>query len=243
MEDSKVLEEEFFQGFVCVEIPSPFEGRGMGEGWERVREVKRFKKNYRKRQKRGPMMKMYAMALIMLSMLVTGCFYAVRYDGPYEGRIVDAETGAPIEGVVVLGVWYTETPGLAGAISSYYDATETVTDKNGEFRIQGLGIKVITRVVPMDVLIFKAGYEHIGMGPWESFRGSNFYKKIVKWEGEKAIIPLRRMTMEERKNKLGPASPPSEAPLEKVILMLKEIDKDDIERGLSPRGMWNGKTY
>lgn len=42
------------------------------------------------------------------------------------------------------------------------------------------------------------------------------------------------MTMEERRKELGPPSPPSEAPKEKIKLMLKEINKDRAEQGLGP---------
>jgi hypothetical protein len=43
-------------------------------------------------------------------MFTAGCAYPIRYDGPYEGRVIEAETKQPIEGVVVLGVWYKEEP-------------------------------------------------------------------------------------------------------------------------------------
>jgi hypothetical protein len=45
--------------------------------------------------------------------------------------------------------------------------------------------------------------------------------------------------MEERKSPPGPSS---EAPFEKVRLMLKEMDRDDIERGLSSRKVWKGEN-
>ena len=181
--------------------------------------------------------------VLMVFLIVTGsCGYLARYDGPYKGKVIDADTVKPIEGVVVLGVWYKETPTPAGAVSSYYDARETVTDKNGEFEIPGMGLKILSTVAPMSVLIFKAGYEYIGLGPWESFQESEYYKKKVKWEGKKAIIPLRKLTMDERK-KSGtfPSLPPSEAQLDKVRLMLKEINKEAIERRLDPIDIWHGK--
>ena len=162
--------------------------------------------------------------------------YAARIDGPYEGRVIDADTGKPIEGVVVLGTWSEETPTPAGAVHRYYDAMETVTDKNGDFKIKGLGLLVLCNVVPMDVLIFKAGYEYLG-SPWESLKKSKYLieKKNIKWEGERAIIPLKKLTMEERK-KQGSPDFPSEAPEDKIKLILKEINKDRIERGLKPVG-------
>jgi hypothetical protein len=174
---------------------------------------------------------LFTLIFISLVLSVTSCygFAVIRKDGPYEGRVIDADTREPIEGVVVLGVWYKENPGPGGAVSEYYDATETVTDKNGEFKIDGLGLLVISNVIPMDVLIFKAGYEYES-GLWSALKK---YAKKIKWEGNKAIIPLRKLTMEERK-KQGTPDYPSEAPQEKIMLMLKEINKDRTERGLEP---------
>lgn len=165
---------------------------------------------------------------IILSLLMSCWSYAlVRYDGPYEGRIIDAEARQPIEGVVVLGVWYTETPSAAGALTKYHNAMETVTDKNGEFTIKGLGLLVMSNVLPMDVLIFKAGYTHYGMMTWKEL------KKAVKTEDNRLIIRLKKLTMEERKKQRTPDYP-SKAPQEKIMLMLQEINKDRTERGLEP---------
>ncbi|MBI4697892.1 MAG: hypothetical protein HY758_03005 [Nitrospirae bacterium] len=193
-------------------------------------------------------------ASILIVLTISSC-YAARVDGPYEGRIVDADTREHIEGVVVLGTWsrVTVTPG--GGVSSYYDAIETVTDKNGEFKIKGLGLKIMSNVAPMDVIIFKAGYEYAGGGPWEGLknRGWKGYeesydpvkkikisreiydpKKKVKFEGNKAIIPLKKLTLEERRRDMGTPSPPSDAAKEKISLILKEINKDRAEQGLNP---------
>lgn len=178
------------------------------------------------------MRKLLLLALLnILTLFLTSCsgFAVIRYDGPYKGRVIDADTGKPIEGVVVLGVWNTViiTPG--GATGNFYDAQETLSDKSGEFSIPGLGLKVLSNVAPMDVLIFKAGYEHIGMGSWESLKKATFLKEKIKWEGNKAIIPLKKWTLEERRNRFG--SYYVNIPNEKKKLLLKEIEKEYREIG------------
>jgi hypothetical protein len=183
-----------------------------------------------------------AFITVIAIMISLGCASAIRYDGPYEGRVIDAYTGEPIEGVVVLGVWNKEhiTPG--GAVSEYYDARETVTDKKGEFSIPGQGLLIASNVTPMNVLIFKAGYEYL-QTTWLGLTVDGILKQKIKWEGKKAIIPLRKLTMEERK-KAGtfPSTPPSKAPLDKVRLILKEINKEAIERGLETIDIWRGEN-
>ena len=68
---------------------------------------------------------------------LTGCALYHHY-GLYYGKVVDAETKEPLEGAAVLAVYYTQQYGLAGANDNYLDAQETVTDKNGEFKIPSL---------------------------------------------------------------------------------------------------------
>jgi hypothetical protein len=164
--------------------------------------------------------------------LQTGCMYAIRYDGAYKGKVVDETTREPIEGVVVLGVWYKTAPTVAGAVSTYYDARETVTDKNGAFEIPGKGLRIMTDLAPMEILVFKAGYDYIDLGPWEGLKESVTLSKKVKWEGEKPIIPLKKLTMEERKNRhTGKAILVPDA---KQKLLIKESNKEYSDIGLPP---------
>jgi hypothetical protein len=171
-----------------------------------------------------------AAVLNILMVLATfTCAYGIRYDGPYSGRVIDADTGAPVEGVVVLGVWNTEqiTPG--GAVHSFHDARETVTDKNGEFEIPGMGFMILENVTPMDVLIFKAGYEHIGMSSWESLKEDLILRKKIKWEGKKAIIPLKKLTLEERKKR---HIDKETFPDKKQRLLIREINREYKDIGI-----------
>jgi hypothetical protein len=183
---------------------------------------------------------------ILFSILLYGCFQRlVAYDGTYRGRIVDAETGEPLEGIVALGVWYTETPSVGGGVMSYYDAREAVTDKNGDFSIPGQGLKVATNLLPMRPIIFKAGYAYLQFF-WdkESLNDERACGATVTWDGKIPVIPLRELSPEERKKiTFSPPSPPSDAPYEKVRFYLKERNKDRIERGLKPLTEWGGVKY
>ncbi len=57
------------------------------------------------------------------------------YLAPFEGKVVDTDTKSSIEGAAVLAIYYKEVPSIAGSNSYAIDAQETLTDKNGEFRI------------------------------------------------------------------------------------------------------------
>ena len=174
---------------------------------------------------------------IMLLLLTTqGCFPAIRlfvYDGTHKGRAVDADTGKPIEGVVVLGVWRSvfATPG--GAVSDFYDARETVTDKDGNFSIPGQGVMIMSNVDVMQCLIFKAGYKYQRFD-WDTLKEGRGQRMNVKWEDNKPIIPLKRLTMEERRGQGEPPFPTEAYPKLRIPLLIKEINKDKIELGLPP---------
>jgi hypothetical protein len=167
--------------------------------------------------------------VFLLAILVTGCFsYIARYDGTYKGKVIDADTGEPVEGVVVLGTWYSI---IIGDLIRFDDARETVTDKNGEFSIPGKGLRIMSNLEPMRVMIFKAGYGYEEWS-WKSFKEVSYYKDKFKLEESYPVIGLKKLTMKERKKRGSPVRP--NIPIEKMKLMTKEISKERIERGLDP---------
>jgi hypothetical protein len=171
--------------------------------------------------------------ICMIFLIVIPTCVLVRYDGAYKGKIIDAETKKPIEGVVILGIWYKVHVGPGGGSHTFYEARETVSDRNGNFEIDGLGL-VWRLIDSMGVLIFKSGYQYIGYGMWDSFEidGGLLTKKVER-EGGRAIIPLKKLTTEERRKAATfPEYPPSKAPKDKVKLMMAEIYKERKERGI-----------
>jgi len=176
------------------------------------------------------MKKVSSVVFTIAAILATFAFaYGMRFEGSYSGKVIDAETGAPIEGAVVLGVWYTVIASAGGALHNFHDAKETLTDRNGEFRISGKGVKTLINVSPMEVMIFKAGYEHLELVLWDSLKEDRILRKKIKWEGKKAIIPLKKLTMEERRKRLGTYF--VDIPEEKQKQLIKETKKEDAEIG------------
>ena len=77
-------------------------------------------------------------------------------DGPYKGKVVDLDTGQPIEGAVVAGVW-----ALSFNFTPFCDAKETVTDKEGEFilpKASCFTLWPLAEMDRMDIVVFKPGY-------------------------------------------------------------------------------------
>lgn len=172
-----------------------------------------------------------AVALMIMSLAIltcSGCVTYFGYDGPYEGRVIDKDTRQPIEGAVVHGTWVKSHPGPGGASSSYYDSKEVLTDKAGNFKVDGMGLLIFSNMEEMEVNIFKAGYEQ-----WQSYWGSpkrsNTSAQYVEWDGDKAIIKLRRMTLEERRERV--VNSPGVVPVTKERLFLLEENRENLEIG------------
>lgn len=109
--------------------------------------------------------------LVVMSVLLmsSGCAIYHHYD-PYYGKVIDTETKAPLEGAAVLAVYYTEfQTGVAGTIGEYLDAQETVTDKNGEFKIPSNNSFTFRPLNLFDskvmFTVFKPGYGYYPMHP------------------------------------------------------------------------------
>ncbi len=174
-------------------------------------------------------MKRLAIGLICIFILIlstTGCALVHRYDA-YYGKVVDGETKEPLEGAAVLAVYNTEEYGLAGSVYHYLDAKETVTDKNGEFRIPSFMSYTFRPLQSFDrnvwFTIFKPGYgcypKHKGVKP-ESLRNG-----ILKAE-KYVIIELPKLISREDRlenQRCGPASIPE-------FKYIKLINAINIER-------------
>jgi hypothetical protein len=130
-----------------------------------------------------------------------------RSDGPYRGRVIDAETGKPLAGVVVVGTWSFMIPNPAGGSTHCLDAKETLTDENGDFEISGRRAALFMPLGSMNIAIYKVGYRRMGAGPWDSFRIDDILIKLVKWEGDRVIVPLKRVPKTELRTPWG--SPPT----------------------------------
>ena len=99
--------------------------------------------------------------MLALSLLTSACGTLFHSAQETRGQIVDADTGQPLEGVIVVAQWipYYAGPGQKGSIHAY----ETVTDSQGRYLIPAWGPKALPaygQITDADPLlsIFKSGY-------------------------------------------------------------------------------------
>jgi hypothetical protein len=110
----------------------------------------------------------YAVSGLIIFCLMTswfnGSLFGIFYwDGPYWGRVTDADTGEPLAGASVAGIWELEGYQLwIGQTSIYADIRETVTNRWGWFVIP-IGRKVMPwpfcRIRLNNIVVFRPGYD------------------------------------------------------------------------------------
>ncbi|BBO72160.1 hypothetical protein DSCA_60900 [Desulfosarcina alkanivorans] len=89
-------------------------------------------------------------------------YWFIYWDGPYFGKVIDADTGEPIEGACVAGIWEIENFMLIASMYHFANATETVTDADGEFTIPltfAFTLWPMSGLDEMDLVVFKPGYD------------------------------------------------------------------------------------
>ena len=111
-------------------------------------------------------MSKFFFTLIALFPLLGGCNSPVFILEPFEARVVDAETGEPIEGAFVVANWALYKDIFLGGerFREQMEVKETQTDTNGRFAFAGFK-KTNPRLLKLRgenprVTIFKSGYEY-----------------------------------------------------------------------------------
>lgn len=94
------------------------------------------------------MRKIVQISIVALMFLLTGCYPGIR------GKVVDAVTGNPLEGAVVLAQW-TTTWGFGLTYHKLYKIVETETDKEGSFSLSGVYNPFVDQP---SMVIYKKGY-------------------------------------------------------------------------------------
>lgn len=131
--------------------------------------------------------------------------WLIYHDGPYTGKIVDAETGEPIEGAAVLGIRSLEVYGIDTSLK-YINASEATTDKKGEFKVPavtGFYWWPFASLARTEFFIFKPGYD--SYPPYDLMRpGITGMEQKGFLDKNGNIIKLRKLSSpEERKEVLS----------------------------------------
>jgi len=137
-------------------------------------------------------------ACLIVPVLIAAVLFAIitqSHAAEYKGRIVDADTGEPIEGVVVLIGWRSTL--LHSSYREIYDVKEILSDKDGEFKISDHKVNLNplrTIDEPPELTIFKGGYQNV-IGFWDY----KYFKKLgFPIDGSKVTFKLKTADRNER---------------------------------------------
>jgi hypothetical protein len=187
--------------------------------------------------------KLVLLAIMALILVVEGCTITHKL-GPFYGKVVDAETGEPIEGAVVVVWCYTKGYSMGGTVGRFADAIETLTDVNGEFRISSHRINLFRMMATWDnknrISIFKPSY---GAYPGNSKAYSSLKKERSYSipEDEHILVYLPKLTtIEERKENLFNIEQPSgiDCSIDKIPNLRRLESKERFNVGLQPFKEW-----
>jgi hypothetical protein len=187
-------------------------------------------------------MRPLARAGILAGILAVGAppVAAQRYlegpEGPYRGTVVDAETGAPLEGAVVVAIWSRERIYPLHSKTEHYAAREVLTDAAGAFVIDARQLEesAPARTLPPYFQIYFPGY---GSRLSRLFTVRGFQRGTFS-TGLTVGLPRAR-TREERLEVIR-AGLPVLVPDEQVPNMIRLMNVERVALGLQPVHLGGG---
>ena len=134
--------------------------------------------------------------LLFLAAIWLTCYSAADV----EGRIVNAKTGEPIEGAVVVGIWQLESQGFEHSYGKAIHVVESVSDAEGHYRLEGFVLKFAGHLMgslkdsdPL-IRVFAEGYRPQGASRDPILEPGKGFRRVSPLNGEE--IRLKREAME-----------------------------------------------
>jgi hypothetical protein len=158
--------------------------------------------------------------------------YLDKPRGPYRGKVIDAETRAPLVGAVVVAHWYRDRIGPFHSVMEHYAVREVLTDTDGVFVIDAEQIeeRAPRRTYHPEFLIFMPGY-----GSYPRFQKAPTGYIGGVFEGAGVVVELPRLeSPEERRKHLLRVNPMTPDPLTEVPQLMRKIDEERVSIGLTP---------
>ncbi len=174
---------------------------------------------------------LFGIFIFILLTLIYGC------SGPWKGKVIDVETKEPVEGAVVMAVWDRVYRTPMGTNNYFYEAKETLTNKDGEYEIPSYTpiniLPIISYMSGPFFTIYKPGYGSIqGLDLEHIF--INTTKGKMEWkERDKGfaispgIVELPKLkTIEERKSFTGPSPQGHDKDYKKQKLLINYLREE-----------------
>lgn len=176
---------------------------------------------------------------LLVAVFTAGCGHLIYTSGPYQGKVIDAETKQPLVGAAVVAVWNWEGFGLGHPTEGFYDALEVLTDVNGEFTMpQKTFVPALSSGWIQDprFSIYFPGYAEFPFGQTEP-KGEALDTAFR----EHSTVELPRLkTIEERRRFATLPFHTFGVPESKMPNLLRLVNSERKALGLQPLGGWEG---
>ncbi len=169
----------------------------------------------------------------------------------FRGRVIDAETKKPIEGAVIVVLYYKYylVGSPAGRSAHVLNAKETLTDENGEFYISSyFAITPLSEEDYATFIIFKPGYKSVDrieatklpdekyfgiekdmIGKEGEIKNIDMFGDLETWKGILGVVELERVSPDRA---MPPGGIPADYGAKELPLLYRAINEDRRNRGL-----------
>jgi len=190
--------------------------------------------------------------LLLLVLVVWGSIWSSAFAATFKGKVVDADIREPIEGAAVVAVWHEATATVSGESTRIKNVEECLTDKNGEWSIEGPTGKwggTVTAIYtfltgsyytrPPQFIVFKPGY-----CSWPAGFGIDSCKGKLKPSGNDKLADGETVELstlinrEDRMKGLPEAIGDNKATLRKQKQFMRLINEERRNIGLSESTMY-----
>jgi hypothetical protein len=163
--------------------------------------------------------------------------------GPWRAQVVDAETGQPLTGVIVLAIWDKRSIGWPHPDRQFYDVDEVVSDADGRIVIPARAItkNPVEVVIGPLIEVFRPGY-----GQWR-FRRTNPARppdeltddSWRRFANEGVVIELPRLETKDERFRNVPSCQPGEVTSDRIPRWQAACNAERARFGLGPT--WRGR--
>jgi hypothetical protein len=118
---------------------------------------------------------------------------AGKLDGPFDGKVVDAESGEPVAGALLYATWTLQARDGSSAVPAGFRDYVTSTDAGGNYDVPALAelADVDGRLTSFHLVIYKRGYvayrsdrRFDDLGPRRSFTQHRNRVRLARWRPE-----------------------------------------------------------
>lgn len=152
--------------------------------------------------------------------------------GPYHGRVVDAKSGEPIAGAVVVARWSRNRILPFHSSAVFYAVRETLTGPDGTWSLDGRDVEMRApaQTYPPSFDVYYPGYAAITSNIFIKSGGA-----LVGDEAKGGTVRLPRLRSREERLSGLPLLPDTRTPFKDVPNLMRLTNIELVSLGLQPR--------